>query len=117
MLRERLQILVSTEQKRRLEAEARTRGESIGGLVREAIDERYGRRFTFSRAEREAAVERIRAAPPIPFVTPEELSQIADESIEEEYPDLLIPEKPAENPRPQMAGGRDPRGSRIDAKQ
>ena len=91
MLKERLQILVSTEQKRRLEVEARTRGESVGGLVREAIDARYGRKFKFSKAERKAALESIRTGPTIPFATPEELNRIADESIEERMPDLLIP--------------------------
>jgi hypothetical protein len=86
MLKERLQILVSTEQKRRLEAEARTRGESVGGLVREAIDEHYGKRkYKFSQAKREAAFERLRAMPTIPFVTPEELNRIAEDAPAERF--------------------------------
>jgi hypothetical protein len=86
MLKERLQILVSTEQKRRLEAEARTRGESVGGLVREAIDERYGKRkYKFSQAERKAAMERIRSGPTIPFITPEELNRITEETSAERF--------------------------------
>jgi hypothetical protein len=100
MLTERLQILISPEQKRRLETEAHTRGESVGGLVREAIDERYGgRRFTFSRAERMAAVERMRKAPPATrFLSPEDLTKLHGEEIEEEYPELskLFPPHTAE---------------------
>jgi hypothetical protein len=89
MLTERLQILVSPRQKRRLEAEAQTRGESVGGLVREAIDARYGSETT--REERLAAVERMRSAPAIRFFTPEELTRIHEEEIEEEYPEFFPP--------------------------
>lgn len=86
MLKERLQILVSTEQKRRLEAEARTRGESVGGLVREAIDQCYGKRkYRYSQAVRHAAMERIRSGPTIPFVTPEELNRISEEASAERF--------------------------------
>jgi len=88
MLTERLQILVSPQQKRRLEAEAQTRGESVGELVRAAIDAHYGET---SRAERLAAVERMRAAPKIRFFTPEELTRIHEEEIEEEYPEFFPP--------------------------
>jgi Ribbon-helix-helix protein, copG family len=87
MLTVRLQILVSPQQKRRLEAEAQTRGESVGELVREAIDARYGAEPT--REERMAAVERMRAAPAIRFFTPEELMRIHEEEIEEEYPEFF----------------------------
>jgi hypothetical protein len=38
MLTERLQVLIDTEQRRRLEAEAARRGTSVATLVREAID-------------------------------------------------------------------------------
>ena len=90
MLTERLQILVSPQQKRRLEAEAQTRGESVGGLVRAAIDARYGGGPT--RAERMAAVERMRSAPVGKwFMTPEEINRAHEEEIEEEYPDLFPP--------------------------
>jgi hypothetical protein len=86
MLKERLQILVSAEQKRRLQAEARTRGESVGGLVREAIDERYGKRkYKYSQAKRKAALERIRSGPTIPFITPEELNRITEETSAERF--------------------------------
>jgi Ribbon-helix-helix protein, copG family len=87
MLTERLQILVSPQQKRRLEAEAKTRGESVGELVREAIDERYGNVPT--RAERMAAVERMRSGPKIPYISPEEINRAHEEEIEEEYPEFF----------------------------
>lgn len=92
MLTMRLQILVDPHQKRRLEAEARTRGESVGELVREAIDARYGSVPT--RQERMAALERIRGAPlgrqPL---TPEQINRAHEQEIEEEYPRLLPPQQ------------------------
>lgn len=87
MLTERLQILVSPQQKRRLEAEAKTRGKSVGELVREAIDKRYGSDPT--RAERMAAVERMLSGPSIPFMTPEEINRAHEQEIEEEYPEFF----------------------------
>lgn len=75
MLDNRLQILVSSEQRRRLEAEAQRRGSSIATLVREAIDERYGATTT---EERLRAVEEI-AAMKGRFLTPEEIEQVIDE--------------------------------------
>ncbi len=89
MLTTRLQILITPEQKRRLDAEATARGESVGGLVREAIDERYGRRFT--REERLRAVQEICAMPPAPFVAPEELGRMHTQEIEQEHPELFPP--------------------------
>jgi hypothetical protein len=56
MLDQRLQILVTREQRRRLEEEARRTGASVGALIREAVDERYG---GVTRDERIAAAERI----------------------------------------------------------
>ena len=58
MLSERLQILVSPEQKRRLEVEAAAQGISVGGVVRAAVDSRYRR---VPRAQRLTAVEEIRS--------------------------------------------------------
>jgi len=42
MFSERLQILVSPEQRRRMEAEAGRRGTSVAALIREAVDEYLG---------------------------------------------------------------------------
>lgn len=58
MLSERFQVLLSTEQKQRLEAEAKRRGVSVGGLVREAIDGVLGGPTAEDRAR---ALERISA--------------------------------------------------------
>jgi hypothetical protein len=92
MLTTRLQILVTPEQKRRLDAEAAARGESVGGLVREAIDERYGRRYT--REERIRAAQEIDAMPPAPFASPEELSRMHAQEIEREHPELFPTDQP-----------------------
>ena len=54
MYSERLQILVSPEQRRRLELEAKARGVSISAIVRAAVDTTLPRRFSHD--------ERIRAA-------------------------------------------------------
>jgi hypothetical protein len=86
MLTERLQILVEPRQRRRLRAEARRRGTSVGTLVREAIDAHLG---GGSREERLRAVEEMRAAPPGPFVTPDELDRLAEAEHDE---GLRIPE-------------------------
>jgi predicted DNA-binding protein len=42
MFRERLQLLISPEQRRRLEAEARQRDASVASVIREAIDRHLG---------------------------------------------------------------------------
>ena len=41
MYTERLQILVTPEERRKLESEAEHRGESVGSLVRKAVDAAY----------------------------------------------------------------------------
>lgn len=75
MLSERLQILVTPEQRRRLETEARERGASVGGLIREVIDANFG---GASHEERQRALERIDSMEG-DFLPPEELDRIADE--------------------------------------
>lgn len=81
MLNERLQILVTAEQRRRLEREARDRGVSVGSLIRDAIDARYG---GYSVEERRAAVEAIRAMSVHGrYVPPEELNRIIDQERDE----------------------------------
>lgn len=85
MLSERLQILLSPEQKRRLEAEARTRGVSVGGLVREAIDGVLGGPTADDRAR---ALERTRARR-VAFVAPEKLDEILDDARNDRWERLV----------------------------
>ena len=73
MLSERLQILVSREQRRRLEREAKRRGTSVGSLIREAVDARFGAVTT---DERLRALDDIRAMHGR-FLPPDELNRIA----------------------------------------
>ncbi len=81
MLTERLQVLVTPEHRRRLAAEARERGTSVGALIREAIDARFGG---------EPREERIRAAQEIASMSggrhlpPEELDRLVEEEAVEE---------------------------------
>ncbi|MFN8159949.1 MAG: ribbon-helix-helix protein, CopG family [Solirubrobacterales bacterium] len=74
MLSERLQILVSPEQRRRLEAEARRRGTSVGSLIREAVDHRFQ---SVPEAERRQAVDDIRRMRGR-FLSPGELNRIVE---------------------------------------
>jgi predicted DNA-binding protein len=85
MFSERLQILVSPEQRRRLEAEAKRRGTSVATLVREAVDARYG---SVTRRERQAAVEEIRKMRGA-FLSPEDIDRISEVEREEELDAVL----------------------------
>lgn len=78
MLSERLQILVSPEQRQRLEGEARQKGASVGALVRDAIDARFG---STAAGERRRAVEEI-AAMSGTYLPVEELEAILAEERE-----------------------------------
>ncbi len=78
MLKERLQILITAEQRRTLEAEAARRGASVGALVREAIDARFD---TVDRSRRRAAFDRltqIAARSEAPQLDPEALDELLD---------------------------------------
>jgi hypothetical protein len=82
MFTERLQLLISPEQRRRLEAEAERRDASIASVIREAIDLRLG---TVDRAARLRAVDEIRAMQGEPFLTPEELNQEVAAEREQQF--------------------------------
>lgn len=82
MLNERLQLLISPEQRRRLEAEARRREASVASVIREAIDVHLG---TVDRSARVRAVEEIAAMRAGPFLTPEELNRIVAEEREAQF--------------------------------
>ncbi len=75
MFTERLQILVSPEQRKRLEAEAGRRGTSVAALIREAVDERLGATPTDQRLR---AVEGIGAMGGR-FLSPGELERLVEE--------------------------------------
>jgi hypothetical protein len=60
--------------------------------VRAAIDEHYGKRFT--KEERMRAAQEIRALPPAPFVSPDELARMHAQEIEREHPELFPPDRP-----------------------
>lgn len=87
MLTERLQILVSPEQRRRLEDEAERRGTSVAGVVREAVDAQLD---TVSREDRITAVEEI-AAMRAEYLPPDELNRM----IEEQYDDVAVEWRPS----------------------
>jgi predicted DNA-binding protein len=78
MLTERLQVLISPEQRRRLEVEAQRRGTSVATVVREAIDDRFGK---ITPEDRRRAVEEI-AAMRGRYLTVEEMERIIDEERE-----------------------------------
>jgi hypothetical protein len=77
MYTERLQILISKEQRRRWEQEAKRQGTSVASVVREAVDDRLG---GIAREERIAAVDRIAAMEPLPYISPEDLERLIDEA-------------------------------------
>ncbi len=77
MYGERIQLLISKEQRRRLDREAKRRGTSVASLVREAVDARFGGP---TREERLRAVEEIRNMGGGRFLTPEQLNGIAAEA-------------------------------------
>ena len=72
MLNERLQLLISPEQRRALEAEAERREALVASVIREAIDAHLG---IVDRSARMRAVEEIRAMQGGKFLTPEELNR------------------------------------------
>ena len=79
---ERLQILVTPEQKRWLEAESARRGDAVTAIVRDAIDAARSRRSLAQRAESLTAMQRMwaTARPPAVSVSPADLNRLIDES-------------------------------------
>jgi len=90
MLSERLQILVTPEQRSLLESEARERGLSVGGLVRETIDRRFS---GASREERMRAYEEIASMRGGRDVPPGELDRIVEEEREALVDRLQLPQR------------------------
>ncbi|MCZ7588451.1 MAG: hypothetical protein M5U27_06215 [Gaiella sp.] len=87
MLSERLQILVTPEQRRKLEGEAARTGESVGALVRKAIDGTYNpvdrdrRRRAFD--ELRSIGERNRGV----VLSPDELEALVEDARGDGIPD------------------------------
>ncbi len=79
MLTERLQVLMSKEQRRRLETEAKRRRSSVGALIREAIDARVASATPEERARAIAEIKTMRGGR---FLPPSELERIIDEERE-----------------------------------
>lgn len=74
MLTERLQILISPEQRCRLEAEAARRGTSVAALVREALDARFGTTDPGARLRAVEEISRMRGT----FLPPEEHERVLE---------------------------------------
>lgn len=77
---ERLQILVTPDQRRRLTVIAGERGEPVTALVREAIDSRFPP--TVDAAARRAAARRLLDRPRVPYLPPEELDALLDDRFD-----------------------------------
>lgn len=73
MLNERLQILVSADQRRRLEQEAQRRGSSVASVIRDAVDAQLG---GITMEDRRAALDEILAMRGR-FASPDELNRLA----------------------------------------
>ncbi len=87
MLSERLQILVTPEQRRKLETEAARRGESVGALVRKAIDSAYD---PVDRGRRQRALDDLRKVGERNrgiVLSPEELEALIEDTRADELPD------------------------------
>ncbi len=74
VLSERFQVLLTPEQRKRLETEARRRGVSVGALIRDAVDRYLG---TPTRSERQRAVAEIGKMRGR-FLPPERLEQLLE---------------------------------------
>lgn len=77
---ERLQILVTPEQRRRLLVISSQRGEPVTSLIREAIDSRFPP--VVDAAARQAAVRRLLDRPKVRYVPPEELDALLDDRFD-----------------------------------
>jgi len=75
MFSERLQILVSPAQRKRWEAEAKRRGTSVAGLIREAVDRHLGSANRSDRVEALAGIRAMRGR----FLSPSELDRLIEE--------------------------------------
>ena len=77
---ERLQILVTPEQRRRLLVIAGERDEAVTSLIREAIDVAFPP--LVDAAARQAAARRLLDRPKVPYLSPEELDAMLDDRFD-----------------------------------
>ena len=77
---ERLQILVTSDQRRRLDQEAQRRGTSVAGVIRDAVDAQLG---AITVEDRRAALDEI-VAMRGRSTSPEELNRIAASERDEQ---------------------------------
>lgn len=75
MYSERLQILVSPEQRKRWDLEAKRRGTSVAGLIRDSVDRDLG---SPDGGDRGSAVDAIRAMRGR-FLPPDEFERLVEE--------------------------------------
>jgi hypothetical protein len=75
MYSERLQILVTPEQRKRWDLEARRRGTSVAGLIRESVDRELGSPDGVNRASAVDAIRAMRGR----FLSPDELDRLVEE--------------------------------------
>lgn len=81
MYSERLQILVSKDQRRRLEQEAKRRKSSVASVIRDAVDAELGE---VGRGQRLQAVRAIAAMKAGPHLEPDEMRRLIDDAHSEE---------------------------------
>jgi hypothetical protein len=77
---ERLQILVTGDQRRRLDQEAKRRGTSVASVIRDAVDAQLG---AITVEDRRAALDGILATRGR-FASPEELNRIVESERDEQ---------------------------------
>lgn len=89
MYSERLQLLLSREQRRRLDEEARRSGSSVAALVRKAIDGH----FKPASAEQRRNAARLLVERKVEFIAPNELRELVDSRFDDEIPGAERPPK------------------------
>lgn len=85
MLKERMQILITAEQRRRLQAEAKRRGTSVASLIREAVDAQFG---AVTPADRLQALEGIRELRG-QFLSPDDLDRLSEAERDQQLDAIL----------------------------
>lgn len=83
MFSERVQVLMTKAQRRRLEEEARQRGSSVGALIREAIDTREGRAPLADRLRAVAEIKAMTVRAGGKSLSVEDIERLVDDEREE----------------------------------